>query len=65
MDHETDLVATGAVLGALACAGIHGASVASLELVTDAQGNCLNQIDVTFKHLRSAVRLTVENLEHP
>jgi len=60
MTTENDLVATGAVLGALAAAGFHGASVTSLELVTDAQGNCANQINLTFSHLRSPVRLTVE-----
>lgn len=65
MDDPNNHIAAGAVLALLLLGQHHGKTLMSLDVVTDAEGNATNQLELTFTFLRSPVRLTVEAQEHP
>jgi hypothetical protein len=62
MDDQNNHVAAGAVLALLLLGQRHGKTLTSLALVTDAEGNATNQLEITLSFLRSPYRLTVERV---
>ncbi|MFD7157930.1 hypothetical protein ACXJJ3_08865 [Kribbella sp. WER1] len=61
-DYDNNLVAAGGVLMLLLLAQGQVRTLTSLELVTDAEGNATNQLDITLSFLRSPYRLTVTRI---
>lgn len=59
-DRENNLVAAGAVLALLRVNQFP--SLTAAEVVTDAEGNATNQIDITLSFMGSPYRITVERV---
>lgn len=59
-DRDNNLVAAGAVLALLIAA--NESSLTAVEVVTDAEGNATNQIDIGLSFMGSPYRLTVERV---
>lgn len=56
---ENELLAAGAMLGALMVAQAQGSAVMSVSPVSDARGQATTSLDVTFSFLKSPYRISV------
>lgn len=60
---ENDFIGAGAVLALLLLGQHHSKTLTSVAVVTDAEGNATNQLDITLSFLRSPYRLTVTRVQ--
>lgn len=63
MDDGSNHIAAGAVLALLLLGQHHSKTLTTVDVVTDAQGNATNQLEITLSFLRSPYRLTVTQVQ--